>query len=95
MAKFIEISDSLSHTIINVNEITTIDIRYEDASDWGVAAYAKKEGITKKEARESGDVFQSVYCIKFTNGDTLTALSINGNCPEQDELLSLLNEQNA
>jgi len=95
MAKFIEISDSLSPTIINVNEITTIDIEYEDASDWKVAAYAKKEGITKEEARESGDVFQNAYYIKLTNGDTLTALYINGNCPEQDELLPLLNKQNA
>lgn len=51
MVKFIEISDSLSPTIINVNEITTTDVR--------------------------------------------TALYINGNCPNLDELLSLLNEQNA
>ena len=92
MSKFIEIDEE---TIVNVNEIVTISIKYEDAPDYVIYAYAKKEGITEEEARESGDVFRKVYNIKLTNGDILQAIYINRNCPESDKLLSLLNELNA
>ncbi len=97
MAKFIEINDEamLDDTIINVNEIVTINIKYEDTPDYMIRKYAKKEGITEEEARESGEIFQNVYYIKLTNGDTLKTNYINHNCPELDELLSLLNELNA
>ena len=86
MSKFIKIDEG---TIVNVNEIVTISIKYV------IHAYAKKVGITKEEARESADVFRKVYNIKLTNGDILQAIYINRNCPELDELLSLLNELDA
>lgn len=92
MAKFIEINDE---TIINVNEIVTINIEWEDAPDYMIRKYAKKEGITEEEARESGEIFENVYYIKLTNGDTLKTYYINQNCPGLNELLSLLNELNA
>ncbi len=95
MAKFIKIGDGVDSTIVNVNEIVTVNFRYEDAPSYMIRAYAREKGITEEEARESGDVFQNVYYIKLTNGDILEAIYINRNCPEQDELLSLLNELNA
>lgn len=95
MAKFIKIGDGVDSTIVNVNEIVTVNFRYEDAPSYMISAYAREKGITEEEAHESGDVFQNVYYIKLTNGDILEAIYINCNCPDQDELLSFLNELNA
>ncbi len=94
MAKFIKMNDGLSEFLINIDGILSIDFDSEPASDYEIQEFARRHKMSIEDVEKTVDLGRTIYRVTLINNESFAVDYINGNCPDPDELLALLNKSN-